>query len=262
MSATVSHPPKTRFAEFRFYEELNDFLPENRRKTSFRWPFFNTPAVRDVIQAIGVPHTEIDLVLVDGESVDFARRLKGGERVAVYPVFERLDISPVIHLRPDPLRGTRFIVDTHLGKLARYLRMLGFDAVCDQRFTGAEIVERSLKEKRIILTRSPEILKQKRVTHGYWLRRHKPLDQLREVLDELDLARQVKPFTRCMTCNGRIEKLEKTSLAGRIEPLILERFSEFWHCRDCGKVYWKGSHHQHMTRLVDYLIDSERPFHG
>jgi len=253
MTATESHPRKTRFAEFRFYEELNDFLPDSQRKTSFQWPFFNTPAVRDVIQAIGVPHTEIDLVLVDGESVDFAHRLRGGERVAVYPVFERLDISPVVRLRPEALRDTRFIADSHLGKLARYLRMLGFDTAYERKIENAELIERSLTEKRIILTRSAEILKQNRVTHGYWLRHHAPRHQLQEVFHALDLSRQAKPFTRCMTCNGRIENADKAGMAGQIDPHILQRFSEFWRCRDCGKSYWKGSHHERMCNLIDDL---------
>jgi len=254
MTAADSHPRKTRYAEFRFYEELNDFLPEKLRKTSFQWPFFNTPAVRDVIQAIGVPHTAIDLVLVDGESVDFARRLEGGERVAVYPVFELLDISPVIRLRPEPLRDTRFIVASHLGKLARYLRMLGFDAAHQKSVEDAEIVERSLDEKRIILTRNPEILKQGRVTHGYWLRRREPLDQLLEVMEKLDLVRQVRPFTRCMTCNGRIEIVDKASLAGRVDAPILRRFSEFRQCRNCGKIYWRGSHYERMAQLIGDIV--------
>jgi len=254
VTATESHPRKTRFAEFRFYEELNDFLPANRRKTSFRWPFFNTPAVRDVIQAIGVPHTAIDLVLVDGVSVDFAHRLKGGERVAVYPVFERLDIGPVVRLRPEPLRDTRFVVDAHLGKLARYLRMLGFDTAYQRHFEAPEIIERSLAEQRIILTRSPELLKQNRVTHGYWVRHEEPLDQLPEVLAELDLSGRLKPFTRCMECNGRIEGVAKADIADRVEPPVLRRFSEFRQCRDCGKIYWKGSHHERMARLIGELV--------
>lgn len=254
MAATETHPRKTRFAEFRFYEELNDFLPANQRKTSFQWPFFNTPAVRDVIQAIGVPHTEIDLILVDGESVDFAQRLKGGERVAVYPVFERLDISPVIRLRPEPLRATRFIVDVHLGKLARYLRMLGFDTVYDRNLDDDAIIERSLKEKRIILTRDLELLKQGRVTHGYWLRHHEPRHQLSEVLQSLDLSRQIQPFTRCMDCNGLIETVEKSGITGQIDPLIIQRFSEFRQCCDCGKIYWKGSHHERMAQLISALV--------
>jgi len=253
MAKTKDHPPKTRFAEFRFYEELNDFLPVEQHKTSFRWPFFGTPSVKDSIQAIGVPHTAIDLVLVDGQSVDFSHRLQGGERVAVYPVFERLDISPVIRLRPRPLRNTRFILDVHLGKLARYLRMLGFDAAYDRDWDNAMLIDLSLRQKRIILTRSLEILKQNRVTHGYWLRHHAPRPQIREVLRALDLFSQVQPFKRCMDCNGRIHNVGKVAISGRVNPDIFQRFSEFTQCGGCGKIYWHGSHHKHMLQLISKL---------
>lgn len=253
MAATKNHSPKTRFAEFRFYEELNDFLPAERHKISFRWPFFGTPSVKDLIQAIGVPHTAIDLVLVDGQSVNFSHRLRGGERVAVYPVFERLDVSPVIRLRPRPLRNTRFILDVHLGKLARYLRMLGFDAAYDRDCDNAMLIDLSLRQKRIILTRSLEILKQNRVTHGYWLRHHAPRQQLREVLRALDLFSQVQPFTRCMDCNGRIQRANRAAISGRVNPNVFQRFCEFTQCGDCGKTYWHGSHHERMFQLISKL---------
>ena len=236
MSATNGHPPKARFAEFRFYEELNDFLPADRHKTSFRSSFSGTPSVKDVIQAIGVPHTAIDLVLVDGQSVDFSHRLRGGERVAVYPEFERLDISPVIRLRPRPLRDTCFILDVHLGKLARYLRMLGFDTAYSRDWDNAVLIDLSLREKRIILTRSLEILKQNRVTHSYWLRHQEPRQQLLEVLRALDLFSQVQPFTRCMDCNGRIREVDKAVIRGQINPRVLQQYSEFRQCQDCGKI--------------------------
>jgi uncharacterized protein with PIN domain len=195
------HARAVRSAEFRFYEELNDYLPAARRKVSFNQSFHGTPSVKDTIQAIGVPHGAIDLILVNGLSVDFTCRLKGGERVAVYPVFERLDISPAIKLRAEPLRRTRFILDVHLGKLARYLRMLGFDSAYSRDWDGVEIIRLAQEQGRIILTRDIGILKQKRVSHGHWIRHHQPLDQLEEVLDALDLYRQLRPFTRCMECN-------------------------------------------------------------
>jgi Mut7-C ubiquitin/Mut7-C RNAse domain len=115
--------------QFRFYEELNDHLPIARRKCGFAHAFDGAPAIKDVIEALGVPHTEIDLILVDGKSVRFSHRLRGGERVAVYPMFERFDIRPLHRLRPRPLRRTRFVADVHLGKLARSLRLLGFDTL-------------------------------------------------------------------------------------------------------------------------------------
>ena len=138
-----AHAPRKRSAEFRFYEELNDYLPADRRKVDLHHDFLGTPSVGDTIQAIGVPHTEVDLILVDGVSVDFSHRLHGRERVAVYPVFERLDISPVVRLRPRPLRQSRFILDSHLGKLARYLRMLGFDASWRPDWNDRTLIELS-----------------------------------------------------------------------------------------------------------------------
>ena len=253
MATTNNHPRETRFAEFRFYEELNDFLPTDQHKTSFRSAFFGSPSVKDTIQAIGVPHTAVDLVLVDGQSVDFSHRLRGGERVAVYPVFERLDISPVNRLRPKPLRHTRFILDVHLGKLVRYLRMLGFDAVYDRDWDNSMLIDLSLRHERIILTRGLGILKQSRVTHGYWLRHRKPRQQLQEVLLALDLFRQLQPFTRCMDCNGWIHPVNKVVIKGQIDPNIFQRFREFRQCQDCRKIYWRGSHYDSMLQFVSEL---------
>ncbi len=105
--------------EFRFYEELNDYLPPEQRKRTIAREITGTPSVKDAIESLGVPHTEIDLILVDGRSVRFDRRLRGGERIAVYPEFERFDISPLHRLRPKPLREPRFVADVHLGTLAR-----------------------------------------------------------------------------------------------------------------------------------------------
>jgi uncharacterized protein with PIN domain len=247
------HSRPTHSTELRFYEELNDFLPDEQRKVSFHHIFYGTPSVKDTVQAIGVPHTAIDLILVDGHSVDFAHRLRGGERVAVYPVFERLDISPVIRLRPKPLRDTRFILDVHLGKLARYLRMLGFDAAYDRDRDDDTIIDLSLEQKRIILTRDIGVLKQSRVTHGYWLRHHQPLEQLQEVLLSLDLLNQLHPFTRCMDCNGKIQPVAKNGIADQVDTEILGRFETFWQCCDCRKIYWQGSHYKSMLERIRKL---------
>ena len=247
------HPRPTCSAEFRFYEELNDFLPEEQRKVSFRHSFHGTPSVKDTVQAIGVPHTAIDLILVDGHSVDFAHRLRGGERIAVYPVFERLDISPLIRLRPKPLRDTRFILDVHLGKLARYLRMLGFDAKYDREWDDNTIIDQSLEQKRIILTRDIGLLKHSRVTHGYWLRHHQPLEQLQELLSSLDLSRQLRPFTRCMDCNGQIQQVPRSKISTLVDAEIFKRFEAFWRCRDCRKIYWQGSHYHRMLEQISKI---------
>ncbi len=118
-----------RQCEFRFYEELCDFLAPGRRKRSFVHAFDGTPTVKDRIESLGVPHTEVDLILVDGMPVGFGHRLQGGERVAVYPMFESFELGDACRLRPTPLREPRFVLDVHLGRLAAYLLLLGFDTL-------------------------------------------------------------------------------------------------------------------------------------
>src|ERR1700730_15977592 len=161
-------------AEFRFYEEVNDFLSDGGREID------RARSVKDAIESVGVPHTEVDLILVDGRSVDFAHLLRGGERVAVYPMFEALDISPVVRLRPRALRDPRFVADGHLGKLARHLRMAGFDTLWTNHWNDDEIVQISAVQKRTILTRDKGMLRRREVERGYFVRATESEAQLGE----------------------------------------------------------------------------------
>ena len=250
---TDQHPPDRHWATFRFYEELNDFLPRHRHKSAFDYPFKGTPAVKDIIQAIGVPHSEVDLILVDDRSVDFSHQLKGGERVAVYPVFERLDIGPVNRLRPRPLRDPRFVLDVHLGTLARYLRLLGFDCRYRNDYDDPTIVAIAVAERRIILTRDIGILKHSAVTHGHWLRATQPRQQLFEVVRAFDLKDRFAPFSRCLVCNGLLEAVAKEQVQERLPPRVRRSFETFLRCRDCDKLYWTGSHYHRLRELVAAL---------
>jgi len=242
---------------FRFYEELNDFLPSSQQRQTFHYQFDGNPAVKNAVEAIGVPHTEIDLILVNGVSVDFGYQLQGGERIAVYPVFERFDISPIIRLRPTPLRIIRFIVDVNLGKLARYLRLLGFDTVYQNNLDDQTIVDTAAKEKRIIITRDIGILKYNIVTHGYWVRSTQPRRQLREIVNRLHLHSSFKPFTRCADCNGILKPVTKELVSERLQQDTLRSFNTFSECPDCQKVYWQGSHYDRIRKLIDTLNDPE-----
>lgn len=248
-----AHARRPRRAVFRFYEELNDFLPAERRKVSFEHEFFGTPALRDVVQALGVPHGAIDLILVDGEAEGFGHRLHGGERVAVYPTFERLDIEGATALRARPLRDTRFILDVHLGKLARILRMLGFDSAWEADCDDETIIRRALSERRIILTRDLGILKQRRVTHGYWPRNTEPEAQAAEVIRALDLGRRLKPFTRCLECNQPIRPVDRSEAADRVPPGVHRRFDDYRQCEGCERIYWRGSHYLRMLERIRCL---------
>ncbi len=239
-----------RHAEFRFYEELNDFLPPEKRKRAFDYRFDGTPSIKDAVEAVGVPHTEIDVILADGRSVGFDYRLRGGERVAVYPMFEALDVSPLVRLRPQPLRSTRFVVDVHLGALARHLRLIGFDTVWRNDLDDREIVDIALRERRIILTRDRGILRQSRVTHAYWPRATEPLVQLEEVVRALDLGTQLRPYTRCLECNGVLVPVEAAEVVSIVPPHVASTQREFTRCDGCGRIYWPGSHQPKLEAVV------------
>lgn len=237
----------------RFYEELNDFLHFTRGKEAFSYPLPLKRSIKDIIESLGVPHAEVDLIIVNGQSVTFDYHPANGDFVSVYPVFEAIDISPVVLLRPKPLRETKFVLDVHLGTLAKYLRLLGFDTHYRNNFEDHEIINISMAEKRIILTRDLLILKNGKVTHGYFVRETNPLKQINEVVRRFDLKEQFNPFHRCLKCNGIIKKVDKTTVENSLKTNTRKDFQEFYQCRSCKKVYWKGSHYERMMDLVTKL---------
>ena len=244
-----------RSANFRFYAELNDFLPTDRKAGSFDHTFNGQPAVKDTIEALGVPHTEVDLIIVNGVSADFSYLLQDGDRVSVYPVFESIDISPVLRVRPQPLRETRFVLDIHLGRLAGYLRMLGLDALYRNDYRDEELAHLSSQDARILLTRDRGLLKRGEVTHGYCVRETNPRKQLVEVIRRFDLVRSIKPFRLCLRCNGTLGSVRKEDIIDRL-PLETQKFyDEFRRCLACGQIYWRGSHYQRMLRFIAQILD-------
>ena len=200
---------------------------------------------------MGIPHTEVDLVLVDGRSVAFGYRLEDGDRVSVYPVFEAFDISPVSQVRPRPLRQTHFIADVHLGRLARYLRLLGFDTLYRNDWSDTGLVEHARCEQRILLTRDRGLLKRSAVDHGYLVRNTEPRAQLHEVIERFDLRGSLRPFTRCPACNGPVERVAKEDLLAGLPERTARHYQEFWRCGECRRLYWKGGHHRSLQALVD-----------
>ena len=237
-------------AEFRFYEELNDFLAPERRKNVFQVPIDRGRSVKDAIESVGVPHTEVDLVLVDGASVAFGHVLRGGERVAVYPVFERLDIAPVVHLRPSPLREMRFVLDCHLGKLARHLRTAGFDSLWEVDYGDEEIVAISVAQKRVVLTRDKGLLKRRAVQRGHFVRETESESQFREVVGAFQLERLLRPFTRCRVCNSVLREVSRECVRWRVPEKVLETQEAFTECADCGRIFWRGTHYERLSRTL------------
>jgi uncharacterized protein with PIN domain len=237
-------------ATFRFYAELGDFLPPARRGVAFEHPFDGSPAVKDAIEALGVPHTEVDLVLADGEPVGFDWRLADGARVAVYPVFESFDVAGVSRVRVEPLRDVRFVLDGHLGTLARYLRMAGLDAAWEPDPADAALARSAAAERRILLTRDRGLLKRGEVTHGYAVRSTEPRAQLAEVIRRFDLARRVAPFSRCLRCNAGLLAADAAEVAPEVPPRVRQRAQAYRRCPRCRRVYWAGTHHEAMERIL------------
>ena len=240
----------------RFYEELNDFLAPGRRRQDIVQPYHRRTSVKDLIESFGVPHTEVELILVNGVSVDFSHIVRPGDRISVYPVFEALDVTPLVRLRPAPLRSPRFIADVNLGRLARYLRLLGFDCCYRNDLDDAEVARISVAETRTVLTRDRALLQQRIITRGYFVRADQPRAQVREVLARLDLYRRIQPFTRCTRCNGLLEPVDKQTVRDVLQPKTRRYYDEFRRCTVCGQVYWKGSHFERALQLV---ADIARP---
>lgn len=235
-------------ASFRFYAELNDHLPQAQQYQTIEKTFFTAGAVKDILESFGVPHTEVDLIVANGKSVDFSYVVQPRDRIAVYPVFESFDIGGEQRLRPQPLRDPKFILDGHLGRLAAYLRMLGFDAQYGRSSSDRELAETSASQHRVLLTRDRGLLKRADVTHGYWLRETESRRQIAEVVRRFDLARAIRPFTRCMACNGVLEPITKEHARNLVPEPVLQRHDEYQHCGQCARVYWKGSRYSGMRR--------------
>jgi uncharacterized protein with PIN domain len=233
---------------FRFYGQLNDFLPRRLRQRRFTHVIPGPTSVKDAIEAVGVPHPEVDVVLVNGKGEPFEYRLADGDDVAVYPVFRSIDVAAVPRVGVDPPQPVRFVLDAHLGKLASLLRLCGFDAllVADD----ADVANVSAHDGRVALTRDVGLLKRRVVQYGYWVRRTDPELQLAEVLEQFDLADRMEPFSRCLRCNTPVAAVDAGTVSDRLLPRTRMSFQDFRQCPGCGRIYWQGAHHARLAALI------------
>lgn len=240
------------YAEFRFYGSLNDFLPAHKRRISNRYAFEGAPAILDAVQAQGVPHPEVGRLVVNKETVDWNFRLSDGVRVAVYPHWaDRYADTDFL----ETMKPIRFILDVNLGKLCRYLRLLGLDGLWHNHLSDDQIIRVAAEENRIILTRDISLLKHKAVRCGYWVRHTTLIEQANEVMMRFDLRRYLQPFSRCMRCNSHINRVEKNSVKEKVPDTIFRLYGDFFRCAGCGKIYWQGSHYQRMRENLDATIN-------
>jgi uncharacterized protein len=233
-------------ANFHFLDELNDFLPFSRKNTPFDYSFNENPSVKHLIEALGVPHTEVAGIRVNGRPAPFSYRVQDGDRIEILPASQ----SDGRHPEPEPC----FVLDNHLGQLAIYLRMLGFDTLYRNDYQDDELAQVTGQEARILLTRDRRLLMRKVVVNGYCIRNLDPRQQVVEVLRRFDLFGKITPFRRCLRCNHILQTVSKEAVLDRLEPLTKRYYDEFHLCPACNRVYWKGSHYERMQGLIKAVI--------
>jgi uncharacterized protein len=241
-------------ATFRFYEELNDFLPRARRGRPFASPCARAATTKHMIEALGVPHTEVALVLVNGAPGSFDQLIEEGDRIAAYPGRAGRRALPPKASHGTAPAGPRFVADAHLGGLARLLRMAGFDTLYDNYFSDEAIEAIAAREGRVVLTRDRELLKRRTISQGCYLHAIKPEQQLRELVDRLGLAPGSAPFSLCLHCNAPLRAVDRSDVLDKLPPAVRCAHDQFTTCDQCGRVYWKGSHWKRMKELLEGTV--------
>jgi uncharacterized protein len=228
-------------AHFRFLGRLRDFLPHNQREQFIRVEFRGRQSIKHLAESLGVPHPEMGPVQINGQPSTLNTITQDGDQVQIHPI-------------PNGFAGEpRFLLDNHLGRLAAYLRMLGFDCLYHNDYSDEELAAILQREERILLTRDRRLLMRKVVTHGYCPRSLDSLEQLAEVIQRFDLAKRAVPFHRCLRCNHPLESIAKEAVLDRLEPLTKRYFDEFMICPNCRQIYWKGSHYERMQSLIEHI---------
>lgn len=248
-------------AIFRFYADLNFFLPAHRRQRNFAVPTYaGDQSVKHLIEALGAPHTEVGLILANSKPIQFGYLVQSGDYISVYPPFTTLEPPESARLRPPLPNPARFLLDNHLGKLARYLRLLGFDTLYfHNSYDDPQLAQLAHREQRILLSRDRGLLKRSEVVYGYCLRTKDSRRQVTAVLHRFRLHDQIKPWTRCLRCNGRLRPVSKQAILHLLEPKTKQYFEEFQQCEACGQVYWRGSHFHRLRDFVDQVMQERLP---
>lgn len=237
--------------ELRFYQSLNDFVEPALRNAVIVHHLNRRASVKDIIESFNVPHTEIEQILVNNHAVGFNYIIRYGDYVQVYPAPFVPIITPTFALRPPSLRPPLFVIDANLGKLARYLRLLGLDCLYRNDYNDDTVAKIADVQRRTVLTRDRTLLQRRIIVYGYFVRACLPKIQVKEVLNRFDLYPLLKPLTRCSHCNGSLIEIEKQKIAHRLEPLTKQHYHRFLICTVCNQIYWHGSHCKHVQQLID-----------
>lgn len=245
----------------RFYAELNDHLPVDRRHVRFTEQVRAGVSLGEMIASLGVPPGEVELILVNGESVGLCHPLTEGDDASVYPSFDSLDVAPLTRIIDRPPRRMRFVLDVHLGKLAHHLRMLGFDTLYRNDYTTGDLTAIAGGEDRILLSRSRTLVEGSGVTAAYCVVSTDPREQLIEILVRFDLWRSCHPFSRCLHCNTTLRSVARAEVVDRLPAKVRDLFLEFNTCPSCDRIYWSGSHFERMNAFIDevFVGQARRP---
>ena len=209
-------------------------------------------SVKDIIEACGVPHPEVDLILVDGQATGFERVVAQDAVVDVHGIDpERFTLFPENRLQVHNIR--KFVADGHLGKLVRDLRLLGIDVTYDRDAQDPALVKISSGQDRALLTRDRRLLMHSAIRHGCYLRSQNPLEQTIQVMNRFDLSANLAPFSRCLRCNALLEPADKQKIIHQLEPLTKVYYNEFRRCPECSQVYWSGSHFEKLQKRIQMI---------
>lgn len=233
-------------ATFIFKGSLQDFTGQAQVEKSFQLH----PSAKDLIESCGVPQVEVFGLRVNSALESFSYNVTDGDKLTVYPKRMPDGQDSPGNIRKAHDLPSKFIADVHLGKLTRYLRLLGLDTVYKNDAKDSDIVDASVRDNRAVLTRDLGLLKHGRLEHGYWLRSTDPDEQVQEVLTYFELAGNLHPFTICMNCNGQLEHVTKKEVTSKLPTKVNKNFEEFRQCRACGQVYWKGTHYDELVGKV------------
>ncbi|GAB1541665.1 Mut7-C RNAse domain-containing protein [Scytonema sp. NUACC21] len=243
-------------ASFRFYAELNDFLPVDKKQVVIEHFFTERASIKDTIEALGVPHPEVDSIEVNGKYVDFSYIVQDEDVINVYPISLTSSTTSSISIKPKLSGIIRFVLDIHLGKLATSLRLLGFDTLYRNDYADEELARISSTQERILLTRDKGLLMRSIVIHGYYVRSTDPQQQIVEIMRRFDLYKSVSPFQRCLRCNGLLEPVPKETVIDRLPESVRLSLKEFYRCQNCNQVYWKGSHYERLQQFIDSVMNN------
>lgn len=247
----MDHPPDL---SLNFHGYLRELLRRpHTGKAVVRYPLQRRASIKDIIEALGIPHTEVGRIVGCQQEYTFGHIPAGGQRLEVHPQSASIPVTSPSVLRPNPLAALAFMVDINVGKLARLMRMAGFDTSDVADAASKTIVRTAVAQQRILLSRNRELLKHSLLEFGHLVREEEPTAQFREIMALYDLAPLLCPFSRCLLCNGLLSPVAKKDIMDRLLPLTRKYYFAFKQCNGCSRLYWQGSHHQRMLTTMGRL---------